>query len=167
MSERVLPEGVEIFRVGDINKLLERAKSLDPGKYTHRLTDGSILIIDKDNIEQKVGEEYRAVGTQPEIHDEEVDEIICIAGTMLVRVGGELVGKTAALNENGTERPGEWVGTGIKGGTLFVLTPGDSMRVPTGKPHLHTPLPDSGFNIAAAKFTKAPKKPRFPRAKAA
>lgn len=159
-AEAQLPEaGYQLVRNREISDLVDGAEKLPPGKHNFKLTNGTIFVIDHDNAAHQEDGVFKATGTKPEIHEGESDEITCRRGIMLVRVGGELVNPTPATNKDGSVRPNELIGDGIRGGREVRLYEGDMMRIPPDVAHLHTSSPETP--IAAATFTKAAKEPRF------
>lgn len=149
----------QLVRNREVSELLDGAEKLPPGKHNRKLTDGTILVIDHDNPPYEEDGVFKAEGTKPEIHLTESDEITCREGIMTVRVGGELVNSRPATNRDGSIRPNELIGDGIRGGKEVRLYKGDVMRVLPDEPHLHASSPETP--IAAATFTKAAKEPRF------
>ena len=66
---------------------------------------------------------------RPEQHNNIVDVVIVHSGQGTLLVGGEMV------NPTGNADTGEYLGTGITGGTRYDLGPGDVMHIPEGLPH--------------------------------
>lgn len=67
-----------------------------------------------------------------EIHEHEGDLWQCLEGEITFICGGKLVNP-----EKHTKKEGEWKGSGIEGGTEYVLKYGDWLWIPAGEAHLH------------------------------
>jgi mannose-6-phosphate isomerase-like protein (cupin superfamily) len=76
---------------------------------------------------------YRDADGVPEQHDNTVDVVIVQSGEGKLVLGGKMVGKT--VNRNANSAIGEYVGTGIEGGEMHTLGPGDVVHVPAKTPH--------------------------------
>jgi quercetin dioxygenase-like cupin family protein len=79
---------------------------------------------------------HRDKAGQVEVHDKETDVIYMIEGEATFVTGGTAVGLSAT-------RPGQSVGTDIKGGETHHLTKGDVIVVPAGIPHWFKEVPQS------------------------
>jgi len=66
---------------------------------------------------------------RPEQHNNIIDVVIVHSGQGTLLVGGEMV------NPTGNADTGEYLGTGITGGTRYELGAGDVIHIPEGLPH--------------------------------
>jgi mannose-6-phosphate isomerase-like protein (cupin superfamily) len=71
---------------------------------------------------------HRDKSGQGEVHQNQTDIMVIQSGEATITVGGELV-------DGQTVRPGELLGTSIKGGVTKTITPGDVLHIPAGTPH--------------------------------
>ena len=71
---------------------------------------------------------HRAGPGQVEVHDKETDVFYVVEGTATFVTGGAMVGGKVS-------RPGQWLGTDIKGGETHHLVKGDVIVIPAGTPH--------------------------------
>lgn len=86
-----------------------------------------------------------AIG-QSEYHDKESDIVFVQSGRAKLIYGGKMVdAKTTAS--------GESRGTGIKGGEVQVLSPGDVVVIPPKTPHQFVPEGSQAFNYFVVKVT--------------
>jgi len=79
---------------------------------------------------------HRDKAGQVEVHDKETDVIHVIDGEATFVTGGSMVGGK-------TTKPGQSMGTDIKGGQTHHLTKGDVIVVPAGTPHWFKEVPHS------------------------
>jgi quercetin dioxygenase-like cupin family protein len=79
---------------------------------------------------------HRDKAGQVEVHDKETDVIYMIEGEATFVTGGTAVGLRST-------RPGQSVGTDVKGGETHHLTKGDVIVVPAGTPHWFKEVPNS------------------------
>lgn len=79
---------------------------------------------------------HRDKAGQVELHDKETDVIHVIDGEATFVTGGTMVGGKST-------KPGQTVGTDIKGGETHHLTKGDVIVVPAGTPHWFKEVPQS------------------------
>ena len=79
---------------------------------------------------------HREKAGQVEVHDKETDVIHVIDGEATFVTGGTMVGGK-------TTKPGQSMGTDIKGGQTHHLTKGDVIVVPAGTPHWFKEVPHS------------------------
>jgi mannose-6-phosphate isomerase-like protein (cupin superfamily) len=86
---------------------------------------GGVIITDADF---RVLAGRRDKPGQSEVHATDTDIFIVIGGSATIVVGGEMID----AHENA---PGETRGSGIKGGTDYLLEPGVLLTIPRGTPH--------------------------------
>ena len=79
---------------------------------------------------------HRDKGGQVEVHEKETDVIHVIDGEATFVTGGSMVGGKST-------KPGQMMGTDIKGGETHHLTKGDVIVVPAGTPHWFKEVPHS------------------------
>ena len=79
---------------------------------------------------------HRDKAGQVEMHDKETDVIHVIDGEATFVTGGTMVGGKST-------KPGQSLGTDIKGGETHHLTKGDVIVVPAGTPHWFKEVPNS------------------------
>lgn len=79
---------------------------------------------------------HREKGGQVEVHEKETDVIYVTDGTATFVTGGSIVGDKVT-------KPGQHLGTDIKGGQTHHLTKGDVVVVPAGTPHWFKEVPQS------------------------
>lgn len=72
---------------------------------------------------------YRDADGVPEQHDHIVDVVIVQSGDGALLLGGKMI------NPKASSGAGEWLGTGIEGGTRHSLGPGDVIHIPARIPH--------------------------------
>jgi hypothetical protein len=72
---------------------------------------------------------YRDADGLPEQHDNMVDVVIVQSGEGTLVLGGKMINLEAGPG------PGEYLGTGIEGGELHALAPGDLVHIPAKIPH--------------------------------
>ena len=76
----------------------------------------------------------RAATGESEVHDKETDTLHILSGSATFVVGGEMIGSRQTA-------PGQYRGTGVRGGETFQLTPGDVIVIPAGIPHWFKDVP--------------------------
>jgi mannose-6-phosphate isomerase-like protein (cupin superfamily) len=69
-----------------------------------------------------------------EVHDKETDVIYVIDGEANFVTGGKMIGGQVT-------KPGQWMGTEIRGGEAHHMTKGDVIVVPAGTPHWFKEVP--------------------------
>src|SRR5579872_7523971 len=69
-----------------------------------------------------------------EVHDKETDVIYVVDGSATFVTGGAMIGGKV-------NKPGQHLGTDIKGGDIHHLTKGDVIVVPAGTPHWFKEVP--------------------------
>ena len=104
---------------------------VDHDKVAAALAKGGGLVSASDVL---VSGSHREKPGQVEVHDNEMDVIYVVDGTATFVSGGKIVG---AKNN----RPGQWLGTDITGGTSQRLVKGDVIVVPAGAPHWFKEVP--------------------------
>jgi glc operon protein GlcG len=97
------------------------------------LAKGGPLVNQSDLL---VSGSHRDKGGQVEVHDKETDVFYIVEGSATLVTGGKMVGGR-------TTRPGQWLGTGIEGGTTQQVKKGDVMVIPAGTPHWFKEVPQS------------------------
>ena len=102
-------------------------------KVNAALAKGGPLVVAKDLL---VSGSHRDKAGQVEVHDKETDVIHVIDGEATFMTGGAMVGGKST-------KPGQSVGTDIKGGQTHHLTKGDVIVVPAGTPHWFKEVPKS------------------------
>jgi len=102
-------------------------------KVAAALTKGGPLVNAPDLT---VSGSHRDKAGQVEVHDKETDVIHVIDGEATFVTGGSMVGGK-------TTKPGQLMGTDIKGGQTHHLTKGDVIVVPAGTPHWFKEVPHS------------------------
>jgi len=116
---------------------------LDHEKVTAAFDKGATLVTQPDLI---VMCGHRDKTGQVEVHDKETDVMYVVDGTATFVTGGEAVGLART-------KPGQWLGSEIKGGETHHLTKGDVVVVPAGTPHWFKEVPGqfSYFVVKAIK----------------
>lgn len=71
------------------------------------------------------------VTNEAEVHRTEGDLWFCLEGEVTFVSGGELI------DPREHKTPDELKGSGISGGTEYLMKPGDWLWIPAGEPHLH------------------------------
>ena len=102
-------------------------------KVNAALAKGGPLVVAKDLLVQG---SHRDKAGQVEVHDKETDVIHVIDGEATFMTGGTMIGGKST-------KPGQSVGTDIKGGQTHHLTKGDVIVVPAGTPHWFKEVPKS------------------------
>ena len=102
-------------------------------KVNAALAKGGPLVVAKDLLVQG---SHRDKAGQVEVHDKETDVIHVIDGEATFMTGGTMIGGKST-------KPGQSVGTDIKGGQTHHLTKGDVIVVPAGTPHWFKEVPHS------------------------
>src|SRR6266446_2058469 len=109
------------------------ATYVDHGKVAAALAKSATLVTAPDLLVQG---SHRDKGGQVEVHEKETDVIHVIDGEATFVTGGSMVGGK-------TTKPGQSMGTDIKGGQTHHLTKGDVIVVPAGTPHWFKEVPHS------------------------
>ncbi|MFN7923227.1 MAG: cupin domain-containing protein [Bryobacteraceae bacterium] len=102
-------------------------------KVATALAKGGSLVTAPDLL---VSGSHREKGGQVEVHDKETDVFYITDGEATFVTGGTMVGGKQT-------KPGQHLGTDIKGGTTHHLTKGDVMVIPAGTPHWFKEVPKS------------------------
>src|ERR1700724_2710101 len=98
---------------------------VDHEKVTAALSKGGPLVSAPDLL---VSGSHRDKAGQVEVHDKETDVIYVVDGTATFVTGGTMVGGKMT-------KPGQLMGSDIKGGQTHHLSKGDVIVVPAGIPH--------------------------------
>jgi mannose-6-phosphate isomerase-like protein (cupin superfamily) len=107
-----------------------------------------VIYVDAEKVAQAIAQtgllannpEFMVAGAQRhkpgevEVHEKTTDIVFVQAGEATYVTGGKMVGGRQT-------RPGEWLGTGIEGGTEHRLKKGDVIIVPAGQPHWFKEVP--------------------------
>ena len=110
------PEGVAFFGHDQVGTALAKGGTL--------LTRGTYMV--QGSHRDKAG--------NVEVHDKETDVIYVVDGTATFVTGGTMIGGKDT-------RPGQHIGTDIKGGETHQLAKGDVVVVPAGTPHWFKVVP--------------------------
>lgn len=102
-------------------------------KVAAALAKGGSLVTASDLL---VSGSHREKGGQVEIHDKETDVFYIVDGSATFVTGGTMVGGK-------NTKPGQHLGTDIKGGQTHQLKKGDVMVIPAGTPHWFKEVPQS------------------------
>ena len=102
-------------------------------KVTEALSKGGPLVSAPDLL---VSGSHRDKAGQVEVHEKETDVIYVVDGTATFVTGGTMVGGK-------TTKPGQLMGSDIKGGQTHHLSKGDVIVVPAGIPHWFKEVPQS------------------------
>jgi quercetin dioxygenase-like cupin family protein len=102
-------------------------------KVAAALAKGGPLVTGSDHL---VSGSHREKGGSVEIHEKETDVIYVTDGSATFVTGGTGVGMKQT-------RPGQMIGTDIKGGQSHRLTKGDVIVVPAGTPHWFKEVPST------------------------
>ncbi len=113
-------------------------------KVAEALAKGGGMVSAKD---LSVSGSHRVAAGQVEVHDKETDVMYVIEGTATLVTGGTMVGGK-------NTKPGQWVGTDVKGGDTRQLMKGDVVVVPAGTPHWFKEVPASGISYYVVKVIK-------------
>ncbi len=106
---------------------------VDHDKVAAALAKGGPLVGAPDLL---VSGSHREKAGQVEVHDKETDVIYMVDGEATFVTGGTMIGGKAT-------KPGQSMGTDIKGGDTHHLTKGDVIVVPAGVPHWFKEVPHS------------------------
>jgi mannose-6-phosphate isomerase-like protein (cupin superfamily) len=106
---------------------------VDHDKVAAALAKGGPLASAQDLL---VSASHREKAGQVEVHDKETDVIYMVDGEATFVTGGTMIGGKAT-------KPGQSLGTDIKGGDTHHLTKGDVIVVPAGVPHWFKEVPSS------------------------
>ena len=102
-------------------------------KVAAALAKGGSLLTSPNYL---VSGSHRDKAGQVEVHDKETDVIYVTDGTATFVTGGTIVGDKVS-------KPGQHIGSDIKGGQTHKLTKGDVVVVPAGTPHWFKEVPQS------------------------
>src|SRR6266481_6406240 len=102
-------------------------------KVAAALNKGGPLVTAPDLL---VSGSHRDKAGQVEVHEKETDVIYVVDGTATFVTGGTMVGGK-------TTKPGQLMGSDIKGGQTHHLSKGDVIVVPAGIPHWFKEVPQS------------------------
>jgi mannose-6-phosphate isomerase-like protein (cupin superfamily) len=100
-------------------------------KVTAALAKGGPLVNAPDLL---VSGSHRTGPGKVEVHDKETDVIYVIDGEANFVTGGKMIGGQVT-------KPGQWMGTEIRGGEAHHMTKGDVIVVPAGTPHWFKEVP--------------------------
>jgi uncharacterized RmlC-like cupin family protein len=106
---------------------------VDHDKVSAALTKGGPLVTAQDLL---VSGSHRDKAGQVEVHDKETDVIYMVDGEATFVTGGTIIGGKMT-------KPGQSLGTDIKGGDTHHLAKGDVIVVPAGVPHWFKEVPHS------------------------
>ena len=106
---------------------------VDHEKVAAALSKGGPLVSAPDLL---VSGSHRAKAGQVEVHDTETDVIYVVDGKATFVTGGTMVGGKMT-------RPGQLMGSDIKGGQTHYLSKGDVIVVPARTPHWFKEVPQS------------------------
>ena len=106
---------------------------VDHQKVTAALAKGGPLVSAPDLL---VSGSHRDKGGQVEVHDKETDVLYVVDGAATFVTGGTMVGGK-------TTKPGQLMGSDIKGGQTHHLSKGDVIVIPAGIPHWFKEVPQS------------------------
>jgi mannose-6-phosphate isomerase-like protein (cupin superfamily) len=102
-------------------------------KVEAALAKGGPLVTAKDLL---VMGAHRVEAGHSEMHEKETDVFYIVEGEATFVTGGKMVGGKLS-------NPGQWLGTGIDGGTVHHLSKGDVIVIPAGVPHWYKEVPHS------------------------
>lgn len=102
-------------------------------KVAAALSKGGPLVSAPDLL---VSGSHRDKAGNVEVHDKETDVIYVVSGSATFVTGGTMVGGKMT-------KPGQMLGTDIKGGQTHHMSPGDVIVVPAGTPHWFKEVPSS------------------------
>ena len=102
-------------------------------KVSAALAKGGPLVTAPDLL---VSGSHRSGPGQVEVHDKETDVIYVVTGEATFVTGGTMVGGKVS-------KPGQHLGTDIKGGQTHHLSQGDVIVIPAGTPHWFKEVPSS------------------------
>jgi quercetin dioxygenase-like cupin family protein len=106
---------------------------IDHDKVAAALAKGGSLVNASDLL---VSGSHREKGGQVEVHDKETDIFYVTEGSATFVTGGTVIGGK-------TTKPGQMLGSDIKGGQTHQLSKGDVIVVPAGTPHWFRDVPKS------------------------
>ena len=106
---------------------------VDHDKVAAALNKGGPLVTAPDLL---VSGSHRDKAGQVEVHEKETDVIHVIDGEATFVTGGTMIGGKST-------KPGQLLGTDIKGGQTHHLTKGDVIVIPAGVPHWFKDVPSS------------------------
>jgi mannose-6-phosphate isomerase-like protein (cupin superfamily) len=98
---------------------------MDASKVAEALAKTGLIT---NNAEYMVAGAHREKPGQVEVHEKTTDILFVVDGEALYVTGGKMI-------DGKQTRPGEWLGTGIEGGTEHHLKKGDVIVVPPNTPH--------------------------------
>ena len=102
-------------------------------KVTAALSKGGPLVSAPDLL---VSGSHRDKAGQVEVHEKETDVIYVVEGAATFVTGGTMVGGK-------TTKPGQLMGSDIRGGQTHHLSKGDVIVIPAGIPHWFKEVPQS------------------------
>jgi quercetin dioxygenase-like cupin family protein len=106
---------------------------VDHGKVAAALSKSGPLVTAPDLLVQG---SHRDKAGNVEVHDKETDVIYVVDGTATFVTGGTMIGGKMT-------KPGQHMGTDIKGGEVHHMSKGDVIVVPAGTPHWFKEVPSS------------------------
>ena len=102
-------------------------------KVEAALAKGGPLVTAKDLL---VLGAHRTEAGHVEMHEKETDVFYIVEGDATFITGGKMMGGKLT-------KPGQWLGTDIRGGTVHHLSKGDVIVIPAGVPHWYKEVPHS------------------------
>ncbi len=102
-------------------------------KVAAALAKGGKLVTQTDLL---VSGSHREKGGPVEVHDKETDIFYVVDGTATLVTGGTMTGGK-------NTKPGQYLGTGIRGGETHQIKKGDVLVIPAGTPHWFKEVPSS------------------------
>ena len=95
-------------------------------------------IAKNNNLPFNILEDHQLTANDAEVHQREADLWLCLEGEVVFVCDGEMVEPWYKKLADGSEDRREVKAKSIRGGTTYVLKPGDWLWIPTGVPHQHT-----------------------------
>ena len=95
-------------------------------------------IAKNNNLPFNILEDHQLTANDAEVHQREADLWLCLEGEVVFVCDGEMVEPWYKKLADGSEDRREVKAKSIRGGTTYVLKPGDWLWIPAGVPHQHT-----------------------------
>ena len=95
-------------------------------------------IAKNNNLPFNILEDHQLTANDAEVHQREADLWLCLEGEVVFVCDGEMVEPWYKKLADGSEDRREVKAKFIRGGTTYVLKPGDWLWIPAGVPHQHT-----------------------------